>query len=169
MSWSTLSQSFPADADSVYLWTSLRRPQTPQMPTRPAQTVQTLGTATAASRWGWASPQAEVVAPARVQDDEEPVATALVVTRALRAEMAEMAQMMGKSEDDVWAEAAREWLLRRMRNDEPPPTTPAAAPVANPRTRRMWSEIDEMLAALRNPRYVAAPSFPRPEPAVPAA
>lgn len=71
-----------------------------------------------------------------------------------------MAHVLGRSEDDIWDEAAREWLLRRMRNDEPPPTTPAAAPVPNVRTRRMWNEIDAMLADLRHPRYVASPHQP---------
>ena len=76
-----------------------------------------------------------------------------------------MAEALGRSEDDIWAEAAREWLLRRLRNDEPPPTTPAAASLPNPRASRLWSEIDVMLAELRQPRYIAA----SPEPTMPAA
>ena len=96
--------------------------------------------------------------------DREPVATQLLVARDLRSEMAEMAHALGRSEDDIWAEAAREWLGRRLRNDEPPRRRPP------PRQSRMCaqaavSEIDAMLAELRHPRYVAAPTAP----AVPAA
>ena len=116
--------------------------------------------------WRWASPHAgPTMTTVAVRDDAEAVATRLTVTRALRDEMAEMAQAMGRSEDEIWAEAAREWLMRRMRNDEPPPTTPAAAPLPSPRTRRLWNEIDIMLAELRHPRYITAPA----EPTMPAA
>jgi hypothetical protein len=132
-----------------------------------------LGSATAHTRWRWTSPLSRrapatnlpVTLPAARERHERHERHAAVtkrvhVSRELRAEMAQMARALGRSEDEIWAEAAREWLLRRMRNDEPPPTTPAAASLPNPRTRRMWSEIDAMLAELRHPRYIAAPSEP---------
>ncbi|HEX6540371.1 MAG TPA: hypothetical protein VF040_01345 [Ktedonobacterales bacterium] len=165
MSWFALSHGFVENARDTNIWISVRLPQPPQPSQQPYRAAPSLGAATADARWRWASPRAGCVTPATVRDDEEAAATQLVVTRELRAEMAEMAYALGRSEDDVWAEAAREWLLRHMRDDEPPPTTPAAAPVPTVRTRRLWSEIDAMLADLRHPRYVAAP----PEPTVPAA
>lgn len=155
MSWYALSHGFLEDTDHTNIWTSVPR-------TQPSQT-RSLGAATADARWRWASPHAGTVSSAT--HDENTVAARLIVTRELRADMAEMALAMGRSEDEVWAEAAREWLMRRMRNDEPPPTTPAAAPSPSPRTRRLWGEIDAMLADLRHPRYVTAPL----EPNVPAA
>jgi hypothetical protein len=174
MSWYALTHGFLESGERTNIWTPVRLAPQSLQPPRPARS---LGTATAAARWQWASPNAGPVATAIVDrddddyDDEcddidrEPVATSLLVARDLRSEMAEMAHALGRSEDDIWAEAAREWLVRRLRNDEPPPTTPAAAPVPNVRTSRMWSEIDAMLAELRHPRYVAAPVAP----AVPAA
>ena len=160
MSWHTLTHSLTDAADQTNIWTPIRLPQ------RTPQPARSLGTATADARWRWASPHAGAITTVvAVRDDAEAVATRLTVTRALRDEMAEMAQVMGRSEDEIWAEAAREWLMRRMRDDEPPPTTPAAAPLPNPRTRRLWNEIDVMLAELRHPRYITAPS----EPTVPAA
>lgn len=157
MSWYALSHGFLEDTDHINAWASVPRAQSPQ--------PGSLGTATADARWRWASPHAGAISPTSIRDDGHAVATHLIVTRELRAEMAEMALAMGRSEDEIWAEAAREWLIRRMRNDEPPPTTPAAAPIPNVRTRRLWGEIDAMLADLRRPRYIAAP----PEPTAPAA
>lgn len=171
MSWYALTHGFLESDDQARrtnlptIWTPVRLPQA-------APTTGSLGTATADARWRWASPRAGCITTGTVardddedDDDHASLATRLRVTPELRAEMAGMARAMGRSEDEIWAEAAREWLLRRLRNDEPPPTTPAAASLPNPRTRRLWNEIDEMLAELRQPRYVAAP----PEPTMPAA
>lgn len=174
MSWYALSHGFVESSDQTSAWMPIRL-----LPAAPSQTLdlaapaRSLGTATADARWRWASPRAGCVTTAvGAQDDADNadfddvvVATGLRITRDLRDEMSGMAQALGRSEDDIWAEAAREWLMRRIRNDEPPPTTPAAAPAPSPRTRRLWNEIDAMLADLRHPRYVAAPS----EPTVPAA
>lgn len=170
MSWYALTHGFLESDDQTRrtnmpsVWTPVRLPQ-------PAPDTRSLGAATADARWRWASPHAGcVTTDTVVRDDEDgadhaSMATRLHVAPELRAEMAGMAQAMGRSEDDIWAEAAREWLLRRLRNDEPPPTTPAAASLPNPRTSRLWNEIDDMLAELRQPRYIAAPS----EPTMPAA
>jgi hypothetical protein len=173
MSWYALTHGFLEPDDQTHrtnvtnVWMPVRLPTA-------APESRSLGAATADARWRWASPHAGcMTADAAGRDDDEydeyvdreSVAARLHVTRELRAEMAGMAQALGRSEDDIWAEAAREWLLRRLRNDGPPPTTPAAASLPNPRTRRLWSEIDIMLAALREPRYVAT----SPEPTMPAA
>ncbi|MGE5334627.1 MAG: hypothetical protein ACM3N4_08005 [Nitrososphaerota archaeon] len=180
MSWYALSHGFVESGDRTNAWMPIRLlPAAPSQPLDHAAPGRSLGTATADARWRWASPRAgRVITPAdarvEVNDDDFDdvddvddvvVATGLRITRDLRDEMAEMAHVLGRSEDDLWAEAAREWLMRRLRNDEPPPTTPAAAPAPSPRTRRLWSEIDAVLADLRHPRYVTAPA----EPTVPAA
>ena len=176
MSWYALTHGFLEPGERTSIWTPVRLAPQSLQPPRP---MRSLGNATAAARWQWASPHAGPVATAIAERDEddyddeydddysdrEPVTTQLLVARDLRSEMTEMAHALGRCEDDIWAEAAREWLFRHLRNDEPPPTTPAAAPVPNVRTGRMWSEIDAMLAELRHPRYVAAPTAP----AVPAA
>lgn len=177
MSWFALSHGFAEPTDQTSIWTPVRLPRQPHQPHQPQQQqrpARSLGSSNADNRWRWVSPATSQTTTAVVErkdydrdvsDGREPVATRLVVAHELRSEMAQMAQTLGRSEDDIWAEAAREWLMRRLRNDEPPPTTPAAAPVANVRTHRLWSEIDVMLAELRHPRYVATPA----EPAIPAA
>ena len=58
-------------------------------------------------------------------------------------------------------------IPRRLRINEPPPTTSAAPPVPNARTGRMWSEIDAARSPNRadhatSPRPVRGP-FPPPE------
>ncbi|HEY7339529.1 MAG TPA: hypothetical protein VH591_01500 [Ktedonobacterales bacterium] len=153
MSWHALLYSPTDDAN---IWRQTHRSH--QL-TKPARS---LGSATADARWRWASPGAGNVTPitAERSSGDEFVATQLGVARELRAEMAEMARVMGRSEDDIWAEAAREWLMRRLRNDGPPPTTPAAAPVPGARPSRMWNEIDELLTELRHLRYITAPATP---------
>ncbi len=153
MSWHALLYSPTDDAN---IWSQAHRSHQPTQPAR------SLGSATADARWRWASPDAGAVTPRNVErgSGDELVTTHFGVARELRAEMAEMARVMGRSEDDIWAEAAREWLMRRLRNDGPPPTTPAAAPVPCARPSRMWNEIDEMLAELRHPRYVISPAAP---------
>ncbi len=158
MSWHALLYS---PTDEANIWRQAHRSHQPTQPAR------ALGSATADARWRWASPEAGNVTPITAErgSGDEVAATHLGVARELRAEMAEMARVMGRSEDDIWAEAAREWLMRRLRNDGPPPTTPAAAPVPGARPSRMWNEIDAMLAELRHPRYITAPATP----AVPAA
>ncbi len=153
MSWHALLYSPTDDAN---IWRQTHRSHQPTQPAR------SLGTATADARWRWASPEADNVTPITAErgNSDKLVATRLGVTSELRAEMSEMARVMGRSEDDIWAEAAREWLMRRLRNDGPPPTTPAAAPVPGARPSRMWNEIDELLTELRHPRYITAPATP---------
>jgi len=82
--------------------------------------------------------------------------------RAPRDTMRQMelvAARLGRSESEVWAEAAREWLDHRAgvimlrdddRDDEPPPAAPAALPQPL-RPTRSWTAIDALLADLRAP------------------
>ena len=109
------------------------------------------------------------------------VATAAHITtpdiHCLRAPRETLRQMkwvaaeLGRSESEVWAEAAHEWLARREgaiyllddepcvrlsgsraveddRDDEPPPAAPAALPLPL-RPHRSWTAIDALLADLR--------------------
>ena len=89
----------------------------------------------------------------------------LPMPSALLRAMAAAASTSGRRECDVWAEAAREWLLRHSQDDDPPPPPPAvAAPdPAAPRSarQRCWTAIDVLLNDLRGPS--------RPHPASPAA
>jgi hypothetical protein len=66
------------------------------------------------------------------------------------------AELAGKSESDVWAEAARAWLQRRERDDDFPPTPPAAAQPCPRRERTAWVAIDALLLDLRARRYEPA-------------
>jgi hypothetical protein len=65
------------------------------------------------------------------------------------------ARLSGKSESEVWAEAASAWLQRRERDDDFPPTPPAAAQSCPRRERTAWVAIDALLLDLR-----AQPSEP---------
>jgi hypothetical protein len=59
------------------------------------------------------------------------------------------ARLSGKSESEVWAEAARAWLMRRACDDDFPPTPPAAAQPCPRRERTAWVAIDALLVDLR--------------------
>jgi hypothetical protein len=78
------------------------------------------------------------------------------VPREVLRLMAQAAWAAGRSEEEIWIEAAREWLLRRTRDDEPPPTAPAAAWPIAPRVAHTWAAIDALVADLR----LAPPATP---------
>lgn len=112
-----------------------------------------LGSACAASIWRWAGSatgggqeMASAQPGARLSIHEHQV---LRVPREVLRLMAEAAWAAGRSEEEIWIEAAREWLRRRTRDDEPPPTAPAAAWPALPRTASTWAAIDTLVAELR--------------------
>jgi hypothetical protein len=65
--------------------------------------------------------------------------------------MALEARLSGKSESEVWTEAARAWLSRRECDDDIPPTPPAAAQPCPRRERTAWVAIDALLVDLRTP------------------
>ena len=145
----------------------------------------TLGSALAGTMWAWAPP-ARVPAHHRTREQEHvsPAASPVIqsggrhseaeakartpvelsMPSALLRAMAAAAASAGRRECDVWAEAAREWLLRHSQDDDPPPPPAAAAPDPTaPRSarERCWTAIDVLLNDLRGPT--------RPHPAAPAA
>src|SRR6185312_16887921 len=89
MSWHALLYNPTDDAN---IWRQTHRSHQPTQPAR------SLGTATADARWRWASPEAGNVTPITAErgNSDELVATRLGVTSELRAEMAEMARVMGR-------------------------------------------------------------------------
>lgn len=119
-----------------------------------------LGTSSAVSMWAWAAPAS---GPASATPHR-----LLHVPRELLQRMSETAWSAGRSEEDIWIEAAREWLSRRARGDDPPPTAPAAALPPRPRAEHSWHAIDSLLAQLRDSRMPAAPAA-HPRPGAPAA
>ena len=165
MSWSTLVNmsegvpaAFGAPAASSWgaSWNGTSHAARPAVLCAP----RALGSAQAAARWSWADPSSVPSSPADLIEQEharlaEEELQRVRVARGLLRMMADAAYARGCSEDDIWNEAAREWLLRHFRNDEPPPTAPAAAPIPRPRPARSWDAIDVVLAQLRNLR--AAP------------
>ena len=69
------------------------------------------------------------------------------VPASIRQVMAEIALASGRSESDLWTEAARAWLCAHRSGDEPLPPAPAAAlPIP-----RCWDMVDDLLATLRRP------------------
>ncbi|MGO8949607.1 MAG: hypothetical protein ACLQUY_18545 [Ktedonobacterales bacterium] len=68
------------------------------------------------------------------------------VPASIRQVMAEVALASGRSESDLWSEAADAWLSAHIYDDKPLPPAPAAAlPLPN----RCWDMIDDLLASLR--------------------
>jgi hypothetical protein len=72
------------------------------------------------------------------------------VPARIKLKMAQLARVNGRSEDDLWAEAADNWLSSHSFDDKPLPPAPAAA-LAVPNNQRSWDTIDELLSALRRP------------------
>lgn len=123
-----------------------------------------LGSARASGQWTWTT----TTPPERARSASTPSlaqATAMrpgaasegACVRApaeLLGQMSAAARAMGRSESEVWVEAAREWL--RKREGEPGAPPAAAAPsvraVGQPRRRdRIWDDIDALLIGLRAP------------------
>lgn len=120
-----------------------------------------LGSAQAGGRWAWAD------APARPQT----AATTTVDVRAAEREgaclrapvdllsrMSEAARALGRSESEIWVEAARDWLNRHelALATAPAAPAPAPAPEVSRRMTRVWDDIDVLLSDLRAP--LAQPS-----------
>lgn len=144
------------------------------VPARTAQpnTQSHLGSASAGTAWTWAStpPSGATVAPLRRSEPfaspasmQPRGASAVRAPIDLLAKMSEAARVQGRSESDVWVEAAREWLRRRDGVQTPPSAAPAylaAAVSPAPRMTRVWGEIDAVLQALRGPAHPEAERFP---------
>lgn len=124
-----------------------------------------LGSASASGAWSWASSPAVApdVALASAAPRPASAGSAVRAPIELLARMTEAARAQGRSESDVWVEAAREWLRGREGAPNTPPAAPAclAAPVAPPRRHaRVWDEIDSLLSELRAPATGACESVP---------
>lgn len=107
----------------------------------------TLGSATAAQGWTWA--EAPLAAISGI-----PVASPFAADDEMRQRITSAAVAFGRTEAEIWAEAARERLARHHYDDEPPPTAPAAAPARSPRSAHTWAASDDLLAALCAPASV---------------
>ena len=119
-----------------------------------------LGAASAGPIHAWALP-GPALAPspvaASLSHPLPPGASLIRVPLELLQAMRRAAAAEGRDESAAWAEAAREWLAGRARDDEPQPPTPAAAALALPRPRASaaWAAIDDLLADLRAPHRAA--------------
>lgn len=92
-------------------------------------------------------PAAPVQAQAMLPRGASVVRIPLELIQAMRR----TAAIEGRDEATAWAEAAREWLASRARDDEPQPPTPAAAALPCPRAASAWAAIDAVLADLCAP------------------
>ncbi len=115
-----------------------------------------LGAASAGPIHAWALP-VPVPAPTSAPLPQPLPAGASVIRVPLELlqAMRRAAAVEGRDEAAAWAEAAREWLAGRARDDEPPSPTPAAAALPRPRASAAWASIDALLADLRVPRRAA--------------
>lgn len=112
--------------------------------------VAGLGSARAGNEWAWSNAPARPAAspaPAYVTHEGSCVRAPVDVLRRMSA----AAQAQGRSESDVWVEAAREWLRRREVAPAPPPPAASAPSVVSRRVSRVWDDIDAVLMALRAP------------------
>jgi hypothetical protein len=116
-----------------------------------------LGSAGAGGRWRWVQPGVihTIATPARPSWPAAEARTTATSASAVRIPepilrlMRTAAWNTGRTESEIWAEAAREWLARRQRDDEPLPPTPAAAALPVPRRAHAWEAIDLLLEDLR--------------------
>ncbi len=123
-----------------------------------------LGSARTTGQWTWATS----VTSERPRSAASPSLSQAAVVRSVAAaegacvrapmellgQMAAAARALGRSESDVWVEAAREWLRRREGEPGAPPAAAAlgVSPVSQPRRRdRIWDDIDTLLIELRTP------------------
>ncbi len=118
-----------------------------------------LGSAYTAEVWSWEAPR-RTPAPVAKDTKVQPISpfasapaadrgVALRVPATVLRRMSAAARASGRSEGDIWAEAAEEWLTRYTLDNEPQPPTPAAAALSGPRPTRSWSAIDALLTELR--------------------
>lgn len=133
-----------------------------RLPRRPVELRSTpragLGAASAGPVHAWALPmsvsaQVSVPAPSSIQTALPQGASVIRVPLELLQAMRRAAASEGRDEAATWAEAAREWLAGRARDDEPQPPTPAAAALPCPRAASAWAAIDAVLTDLRSPAH----------------
>jgi hypothetical protein len=126
----------------------------PSAPTR--RGAASLGAASASDRWRWADGPVPTALTAPTFASPTPQVAAVRLPPLLLEAMRAAAHAHGRSLNDVWAEAAREWLSQHLHEDEPQPPTPAAAALALPRPTRSWAGIDAVLGELRRSPDTAA-------------
>jgi hypothetical protein len=105
-------------------------------------------------QWFWSARSSNMVERIGTRSDDElstlvlrPSTLAHVPVR-IRLLMAEAALSSGRDEDELWTEAAGDWLRHHAFDDDPIPPAPASA-LAAPRCDRSWDAIDDLLTALR--------------------
>lgn len=134
----------------------------PQRPVELRSAHAGLGAASAGPVHAWALPMplslptsASTSAPAAAATTTAtplPAGAAVIrIPLELLQAMRRTAAAEGRDEAAAWAEAAREWLAGRARDDEPQPPTPAAGALPCPRAANAWAAIDAVLADLRTP------------------
>ncbi len=148
-----------------HAWPAMPTPTTGLTPAPmwPATASHRAAPSDGASSRALTAPAARSAAPIAIMETTSERAHAIVEGAApgLAQTIAEAAQLLGRDESVIWAEAAREWLSHHLglvaigpddAHDDPPPTAPAAAvAVMTRRTNRCWSAIDALLADLRAP------------------
>lgn len=125
--------------------------RTAERATAGARRGLSLGSARAEGAWSWAVPAPRQITVGHVAASAPAPAGATMVRipDTLIHLMAREARQGSRSESEVWAEAAREWLRRRGAGDEPHPPDPPAAALPLPRVSRSWEAIDALLCELR--------------------
>jgi hypothetical protein len=127
-------------------------------------TVSSLGSSVAGA-WSWERDQpAEAIDTPHSTDSFEPEGVRLSAPPELLQRMASAARALGRSESDIWVEAAREWLLR---HEPEGPTNGHADSVTRDeaarrclaRRSRSWRDIDHILCELRESSHVAEDSY----------
>src|SRR5262249_28612599 len=145
MTWLAPIPLFPeVGAESAVIWPAVL--PTPRATPSRDPIARGMASVNAAPNWRWATtlPVAKAYgAPLTAEPSRVRIPADLV------RRMSQEARLSGKSEGEVWAEAARAWLQRRDRDDDLPPTPPAAAQACPRPERTAWVAIDALLVDLR--------------------
>jgi hypothetical protein len=109
----------------------------------------------------WHEPASRQLPVCRPQVSSTPAAVDSVVhvPAEIRQIMAQFARVSGRSEKDLWTEAADAWLSSHSFDDDPLPPAPSAA-LAIPAVNRSWDTIDDLLSALRMPPSISGTIAP---------
>ena len=120
-----------------------------------------LGSAVAGP-WSWDNAPAATggsIQPAPQPAPRQPAGVRLTAPAGTLRRMADAAHALGRSESDVWVEAAREWLQRHEPEDPDGGHTlySSHAPIAPSiaRRARVWRAIDDVLDTLRDDQQMA--------------
>lgn len=118
-----------------------------------------LGSAVAGA-WTWdMAPSGAVTASARPRAVRRAAAVRLSAPSATIQDMTEAASALGRTESDIWAEAAFEWLQRHGCDHATEALATRASPDSPVRRReRVWRDIDAVLDTLRDIALSPEPS-----------